>query len=345
MANGIKFGIIGCQHAHIGMFIEEMLQLGYPCAGIYEPDNKDLARHMAERYGLAITADRASLLEDDAARIIGCAAINNEKIDVIELCEGYGKHVMIDKPAVTNREGLRRLQAVMERGRIEIGMMLTERFRASLHTARKLITAGGLGETVHISMRKPHRLNPAGRPSWHFDKEQSGGIINDLLVHDFDLLRWLTGREVEAVSGYMAKNILPEHPSFYDTAAVHVVMEGGVTAELYADWHTPAGSWTWGDGRIFIIGTTGTAEIRLEGDPLLQSREALLLTDADQLRPLELESPPKLLAQDFLDRIRGGSGQISHRDIYKASEGTVQADEAARVIVRSTLETGHNQYR
>jgi len=345
MANGIKFGIIGCQHAHIGMFIEEMLQLGYPCAGIYEPDNKDLARHMAERYGLAITADRASLLEDDAARIIGCAAINNEKIDVIELCEGYGKHVMIDKPAVTNREGLRRLLAVMERGRIEIGMMLTERFRASLHTARKLITAGGLGETVHISMRKPHRLNPAGRPSWHFDKEQSGGIINDLLVHDFDLLRWLTGREVEAVSGYMAKNILPEHPSFYDTAAVHVVMEGGVTAELYADWHTPAGSWTWGDGRIFIIGTTGTAEIRLEGDPLLQSREALLLTDADQLRPLELESPPKLLAQDFLDRIRGGSGQISHRDIYKASEGTVQADEAARVIVRSTLETGHNQYR
>jgi len=345
MANGIKFGIIGCQHAHIGMFIEEMLQLGYPCAGIYEPDNKDLARHMAERYGLAITADRASLLEDDAARIIGCAAINNEKIDVIELCEGYGKHVMIDKPAVTNREGLRRLLAVMERGRIEIGMMLTERFRASLHTARKLITAGGLGETVHISMRKPHRLNPANRPAWHFDKEQSGGIINDLLVHDFDLLRWLTGREVEAVSGYMAKNILPEHPSFYDTAAVHVVMEGGVTAELYADWHTPAGSWTWGDGRIFITGTTGAAEIRLEGDPLLQSREALLLTDADQLRPLELESPPKLLAQDFLDRIRGGSGQISHRDIYKASEGTVQADEAARVIVRSTLETGHNQYR
>lgn len=345
MADGIKFGIIGCQHAHIGMFIEEMQRLGYPCAGVYEPDNTKLAREMAERFGLAITSDRRSLLEDDDVRIIGCAAVNNEKIDVIELCESYGKHVMIDKPAVTNPEGLRRLLAVMERGRIEIGMMLTERFRPSLHTARKLVMAGELGEIVHISMRKPHRLNPANRPAWHFDKEQSGGIINDLLVHDIDLLRWLTGREVEAVSGYMAKNILPEHPSFYDTAAVHVVMEGGATAELYADWHTPAGSWTWGDGRIFITGTTGTAEIRLEGDPLLQSREALLLTDADQLRPLELEDPPKLLAQDFLDRIRGGSGQISHRDIYKASEGTVQADEAARVIVRSALETGHNQYR
>lgn len=332
--NARKFGIIGCQHAHIGMFIEEMLALGYECAGVYEPDNQSLARTLADRYGLELTGDRESMLADEGVGIIGCAAINDEKMDVIELCELHGKPVMIDKPAVTDRAGLIRLRGLLDRGRIEVGMMLTERFRPSLHTVHRMIRAGELGDIIHISMRKPHRLNPETRPAWHFDRGQSGGIINDLFVHDFDLLRWLTGREVETSSGYLAKHILPEYPTFYDAAGVQVFMAGGITAQLYADWHTPAGSWTWGDGRIFITGTRGIAEIRLEGDPLLSSDEVALVITDQELRSLPLTAPAFSLSQDFLNRVAGEAGLITHDDIYKASEATVMADEGARILIR-----------
>lgn len=332
--NARKFGIIGCQHAHIGMFIEEMLALGYECAGVYEPDNQTLARTLADRYGLELTGDRESMLADEGVGIIGCAAINDEKMDVMELCELHGKPVMIDKPAVTDRAGLIRLRGLLDRGRIEIGMMLTERFRPSLHTVHRMIRAGELGDIIHISMRKPHRLNPETRPAWHFDRGQSGGIINDLFVHDFDLLRWLTGREVETSSGYLAKHILPEYPTFYDAAGVQVFMAGGITAQLYADWHTPAGSWTWGDGRIFITGTRGIAEIRLEGDPLLSSDEVALVITDQELRSLPLTAPAFSLSQDFLNRVAGEAGLITHDDIYKASEATVMADEGARILIR-----------
>ncbi|MFB4329997.1 Gfo/Idh/MocA family protein [Paenibacillus sp. CR_12] len=332
--NARKFGIIGCQHAHIGMFIEEMLALGYECAGVYEPDNQTLARTLADRYGLELTGDRESMLADESVGIIGCAAINDEKMDVMELCELHGKPVMIDKPAVTDRAGLIRLRGLLDRGRIEVGMMLTERFRPSLHTVHRMIRAGELGDIIHISMRKPHRLNPETRPAWHFDRGQSGGIINDLFVHDFDLLRWLTGREVETSSGYLAKHILPEYPTFYDAAGVQVFMAGGITAQLYADWHTPAGSWTWGDGRIFITGTRGIAEIRLEGDPLLSSDEVALVITDQELRSLPLTAPAFSLSQDFLNRVAGEAGLITHDDIYKASEATVMADEGARILIR-----------
>lgn len=332
--NARKFGIIGCQHAHIGMFIEEMLALGYECAGVYEPDNQTLARTLAGRYGLELTGDRESMLADEGVGIIGCAAINDEKMDVMELCELHGKPVMIDKPAVTDRAGLIRLRGLLDRGRIEVGMMLTERFRPSLHTVHRMIRAGELGDIIHISMRKPHRLNPETRPAWHFDRGQSGGIINDLFVHDFDLLRWLTGREVETSSGYLAKHILPEYPTFYDAAGVQVFMAGGITAQLYADWHTPAGSWTWGDGRIFITGTRGMAEIRLEGDPLLSSDEVALVITDQELRSLPLTAPAFSLSQDFLNRVAGEAGLITHDDIYKASEATVMADEGARILIR-----------
>jgi len=332
--NARKFGIIGCQHAHIGMFIEEMLALGYECAGVYEPDNQTLARTLADRYDLELTGDRESMLADEGVGIIGCAAINDEKMDVIELCELHGKPVMIDKPAVTDRAGLIRLRGLLDRGRIEVGMMLTERFRPSLHTVHRMIRAGELGDIIHISMRKPHRLNPETRPAWHFDRGQSGGIINDLFVHDFDLLRWLTGWEVETTSGYLAKHILPEYPTFYDAAGVQVFMAGGITAQLYADWHTPAGSWTWGDGRIFITGTRGIAEIRLEGDPLLSSDEVALVITDQELRSLPLTAPAISLSQDFLNRVAGEAGLITHDDIYKASEATVMADEGARILIR-----------
>ncbi|ACX63499.1 MULTISPECIES: Gfo/Idh/MocA family protein [Paenibacillus] len=332
--NARKFGIIGCQHAHIGMFIEEMLALGYECAGVYEPDNQTLARTLADRYGLELTGDRESMLADEGVGIIGCAAINDEKMDVMELCELHGKPVMIDKPAVTDRAGLIRLRGLLDRGRIEVGMMLTERFRPSIHTVHGMIRAGELGDIIHISMRKPHRLNPETRPAWHFDRAQSGGIINDLFVHDFDLLRWLTGREVETSSGYLAKHILPEYPTFYDAAGVQVFMAGGITAQLYADWHTPAGSWTWGDGRIFITGTRGIAEIRLEGDPLLSNDEVALVITDQELRSLPLTAPAFSLSQDFLNRVAGEAGLITHDDIYKASEATVMADEGARILIR-----------
>ncbi|MBB2480139.1 Gfo/Idh/MocA family oxidoreductase [Bacillus sp. APMAM] len=330
----MKFSVIGCQHVHIEIFIEEMLKLGHECAGIFELENMTLASSLAEKYNIPLVHDKMLLL-DDAIQIVGCAGINNEKIDVIELCEKYRKHVMLDKPAVTNREDLARLKTVMKRGFIQVGMLLTERFRPSLSTLKKQLNEGVIGDLVSISMRKPHLLKQEERPLWHFSKQQSGGIVNDLFIHDFDLLRWLTGKEVRSITGYMAKNILSEYPSFFDTAGFQVIMEGGLAAQLYADWFTPEKSWTWGDGRIFVVGTKGTIEIRLEGDPLV-SKDALYLqvTSQQELTAIEESSIPITITEDFLNRIHGQNSLLQHVDIIAATEATIRADECAEIIYR-----------
>ncbi|WP_232284418.1 Gfo/Idh/MocA family protein [Bacillus timonensis] len=166
-----------------------------------------------------------------------------------------------------------------------------------------------------------------------FFKQQSGGIIVDLFIHDFDLLRWLTGQEIQLISGYMAKNILPEYPSFYDVACLHVVMEGGVTAQLYADWHTPNKSWTWGDGRIFIVGTSGVAEYRLEGDPIVgKDSVGYKVTNDAHLLEIKEESAPITITRDFINRINGEVGLVTHHDILAATTATIDADEKAELI-------------
>lgn len=326
------FSIIGCQHAHVGIFIKEMLELGHTCAGIYEKENIALAKAVADQFGVPLVDDSDALLSD-SVDIVGCAAINNEKIDIVELCEKHGKHIMLDKPAVTNREGLERLKAVADRGKIQFGLLLTERFRPSLYTLKNIIERGEIGQVVNIAMRKPHRLSPQKRPSWHFSKEQCGGIIVDLFIHDVDLLRFLTGSEVKSVQGMMAKNILPEHPDFFDVAHMQVTMGQGVSAHLYADWHNPEASWTWGDCRLFVTGTEGVVELRIEGDPLIAEDELILkVTHQQELTNVVAEQVPVSVTEDFLNRIGGKASSIEHKDILAAVEATIDADEQATVI-------------
>lgn len=330
------FSVIGCQHGHIASFIENMLGTGYRCAGIFEEEGEDpgLAMSLSDRFGLPLLGAIDEALAEDVS-VVGCAAVNSRKIDIAELCEARGKHAMLDKPAVTSRAGFERLRGIVSRRRIEIGMLLTQRFGAGVHTLKALIDEGALGRLVSLDMRKPHRLNAKDRPGWFFDYERSGGIIQDLLVHDLDLLRWLTGSEIADMQGYMAKRILPEHPGFYDAAALNARLADGTIAQLYADWHTPAGSWTWGDGRIFAVGTEGTAELRSQGDPW-GSREPMLLVsrglEALQLMPLR-RSPVGVCA-DFINRLRGEASVLSGEDVLLASAAAVEADERAERIVR-----------
>jgi predicted dehydrogenase len=330
------FSVIGCQHAHISIFIEEMLELGYQCVGIYEKDNLQLAASIAKTFKLPLIDFEAALI--DEVDIVGCAAINNEKIDIIELCEKRGKHVMVDKPAVTSRQGYERLEKVVQREKIHVGMLLTERFRSSIYTLKKKINQGELGEIVNIGMRKPHRLRPASRPQWFFSKEQCGGIIIDLFVHDFDLLSWLTGKKVISSEGFIGKNILPEHPTFYDVANLQIKLEGNLVAQLYADWHTPEASWTWGDGRIFITGTKGSVELRLSGDPFI-SKEGLMLQTTHEKPPFQVEivPVPHSITQDFINRIDNGSGSLSHNEILDALKAAIEADEAVRVNTSTNI--------
>ncbi|WP_236560946.1 Gfo/Idh/MocA family protein [Pontibacillus sp. HMF3514] len=330
----MRFSIIGCQHGHIGIFIKEMINLGHECVGIYEKQNVKLAESVSQQYDVKLLNDMEEALEE-SIEIVGCAEINNKKIDVIELCEEYGKHVMLDKPAATNRVGLERLKDVIKRGNIQVGMLLTERFRSSIFTLKEMIDQGDLGDVINISMRKPHRLTPEKRPLWHFSKEQCGGIVIDLFIHDFDLLRWLTGKEVLDAHGYMAKNILPEYPDFYDSSSLHIQMEDNILAHLYADWFNPEKSWTWGDCRIFVTGTKGIVELRLEGDPLASKEELLLkVTNEEEFKQVNLHSPFLNITEDFLNRLAGESSILSHDDILTATQHTIEADEKVKVMNR-----------
>jgi len=330
----MRFGVWGYRHPHIGDFIREMLKLGHEFVGVCEKE-PDLAKPLAEVFKVPLFTDEEWLfsLKPD---IIGTSAVNSSKISIIESCAAHGIHVMADKPAVTNVEDYERLARTVNEGSVQIGLMLTERFNAPIYALHKLITEGRLGRLVNISIMKPHKLNALSRSKWHFSKHDNGGLIVDLLVHDFDLLRWLTGSEIAECKGYIKKGGNKRHPDFFDSTQLAVRMDNDVTATLEADWWIPDKYRNYGDGRIFCVGTEGRVEVRTVEDLTDPERRPLtIFMDSDGGCTIcPLAEPALTLTEDYINRIHGMKDCIiTHSDILKCTYAALRADREAKKIV------------
>jgi predicted dehydrogenase len=325
----MKFAIIGCQHYHIKSFIEEMLAEGHQFAGIFDDSDYEVAVQCAASYSVPFFSTLEEVLEQEVG-LIGSAGPNDRKIDVIEWAEKHGIHVMTDKPIVIDENGLSRLRQVIDRNRIKVGMMLTARFAPAQFTLKHMIDEGLLGEIEDFTFLKPHKLNPASRPAWFFDKAINGGLIIDLMIHDVDMLWWFTGKKIVSHNGMLVKKRFPEYPSLYENAIVNVVLEDHITATMKSDWLMPEAFESWGDGRIFVSGTKGRVELRVSGDPFGQPGPFVAFTDHHhKTTRLEIIKPPATLAADFLNQIAGKPHRLTMEDVYRANSAVLKIDRAS----------------
>jgi predicted dehydrogenase len=328
----MKFGIIGCQHGHIVTFIEEMNALGHKFIGVCDQD-PGLADQLANQYHVPLFPDYRSLF-DQGADIIGTASVNEDKIDVIEACAAYGVHVLADKPAVINMDGYNRLKCVMDHGEISIGLMLSERFNPPIYTLWTLINAGVLGDLISITAIKPHKLLERRRPAWHFSRKRNGGILIDLLIHDFDLMHWFTGSTVLERTSYMKKSALSQYPDFFDSAHTLLKMANGTIGFLEADWWIPDPHWNWGEGKVICVGTRGRVEVNTTGDYYHDQRpHGFLVTQENSFSQIELVNPQVSLTEDFIRKINVNPDiLITNQDILQASYESIIADQQAYLI-------------
>jgi predicted dehydrogenase len=114
-------------------------------------------------------------------------------------------------------------------------------------------------QTVNLA---PHRVNAPSRPSWFWDKARYGGILTDIGSHQADQFLYYTNSTQARVVASQTGNLAhPQHPQFEDFGDMLLVGNGG-TGYVRVDWYTPDGLSTWGDGRLFILGTDGYIELR-----------------------------------------------------------------------------------
>ena len=170
-----------------------------------------------------------------------------EDVEVVDVClptafhkelavkaAGEGRHVILEKPmARTIEDAAEILTAFSGDGpRLFVGHVV--RFFPEYVGIKEKIDAGELGTigVVRTSRRSPLLM---GWNDWYADWRLSGGVLVDLVIHDFDFLRWTLG-EVERV---YACGVGGREYNRLDYALVTLRFAGGAIAHVEGHWGYP----------------------------------------------------------------------------------------------------------
>lgn len=175
------------------------------------------------------TKDYHDILNDpEIAAVLICASTDQHSTLSIEALKA-GKHVFCEKPIDHDVEKIKAvLAAVRESGKkYQVGF--NRRFDHNFRAIRKAVEAGKVGkqQIIKITSRDPEP------PPISYVKV-SGGIFLDMTIHDFDMVRYLSGAEVVEVFAEGSITVDPAigEASDVDTAVITLKLTNGATAVI-----------------------------------------------------------------------------------------------------------------
>lgn len=330
---GLHVGVIGIDHGHIFGMLGHLLRRGCTCSHWWSDGEAVTESKFREVFpALERVDDRRRILDDETVDMVLISAIPAHRAALAIEAMQAGKDVMVDKPGCTTLEQLAELRRVQaETGRIWT-VDFSERFEVkSVTAASELVAAGAIGRVVQTVNLAPHKQNLATRPWWYFEREQYGGILTDIGSHQIDQFLHFTGSTEVTIAHALVENTTrPEYPGFQDYGEVTLVGDGG-HGYVRVDWFTPDGLPTWGDGRLFLLGTDGTIEVRKYTDVGREHRtDQLFLVNGDENRVIDCRDQPlpyfdRLIA-DVRDRTETA---VTQAHTFRTMEIALRAQEMA----------------
>ena len=307
MTTPVRFAAIGLDHRHIYHLVGELIAAGADCVG-YCPVTSDerVLTGFRERFPDLVAVDRDRLFDDPSIVVIVSAAIPRDRAGIAIRAMQAGKDVMVDKPGAITLQQVEDIQrTASETGRI-FSICFSERFMVrACELAGRMVAAGEIGTVVQTVGLGPHRLNRAIRPDWFFDPQAYGGILADIASHQIDQFLFFTGEaDARIVSAHTANHALPDVPQFEDYG--EILLRGArASGFIRVDWFTPDSLKTWGDGRLFLLGTDGYIELRkyIDIDGRLGT-DHLFISNHHGTRHIDASSEPLTYFANFLTDVR-----------------------------------------
>ena len=275
----MRIGLIGV--GRIGAFHAGTLR-GLPGVDevIVTDADADRARKVAAGLGLRTAATVDDLLAAGLDAVVIATATGSHP-ELIRRGVEAGLPVFCEKPVAADVDGT--LDVIKSTAGAEVQIGFQRRFDAGFRAARQAVRDGTLGWLHTI---RSTTLDAAPPPADYI--RTSGGIFRDCAVHDFDVIRWVSGREVSQVYAAGANR----GEEFFlaagdvDTASALLTLDDGTLALVSCTRYNAAGY----DVRLEVLGAGGSVCAGLD------DRMALRSADPDQHFPA---GPPH---RDFLGR-------------------------------------------
>ncbi len=147
------------------------------------------AARLAEEYGGA-AADVGEALADPEVDAVLIASSTDTHADLMERAAAAGKAIFCEKPIDLDMGRVRSCLDAVGAQNVPLMIGFNRRFDPSFQALKAGVRAGRVGsvELVQIVSRDP------GPPPLDYIKV-SGGLFRDMMIHDFDMARWLLDEE------------------------------------------------------------------------------------------------------------------------------------------------------
>jgi myo-inositol 2-dehydrogenase / D-chiro-inositol 1-dehydrogenase len=207
------------------------------------------ATGLAEKHG-AQTATMDEALADPAIGAVVIGSSTDTHADLIQRAAAAGKAIFCEKPVDLELERARACAAAVKKAGVTCMVGFQRRFDPTFSALKARLDAGEIGspEVLVVTSRDP------SPPPVSYVKV-SGGVFKDMLIHDFDIFRWILGGEAVSVH---ATGGCPDHPEIaaagdLTTTAVTLRTRSGALCQINTSRRAAYGY----DQRFEVLGSKG----------------------------------------------------------------------------------------
>lgn len=251
--NEINVGVIGA--GRIGRIHARNLKFQIPGAKLLAVADvvAESAQKVAGELGIPICEIdyRRLFANDDIQAVVICSSTDTHARIMIESAMA-GKHIFCEKPIALDMDRIDEALAAVRKAGVKLQIGFNRRFDPSFRKVRELIAAGRIGvpQLLRISSRDPEP------PPLDYVK-RSGGLFLDMMIHDFDMARFLIGEEVTELMAAGNCLVDPEIGKCgdVDTAVVLLKFKNGALGTIDNSRRAVYGY----DQRVEVFGSEGCA--------------------------------------------------------------------------------------
>ncbi len=272
ITNPVRLAVIGT--GRIGQLHIENIVRSIPAAELVAVAdvNRLSAEKIAQTFAISnVSTDYHQLLDQSDIEAVVICSSTDTHAQIIQDSAQAGKHIFCEKPIDFNLLRIDQTLKIVELAGVKFQIGFQRRFDTNFQHLKNLLLKGQVGQ--------PHLLritsrDPAPPPIDYI--KVSGGIFLDMMIHDFDMARFLMDSEVVKVYASGAVLIDPDIGSVgdIDTALVTLEFTNGVIGTIDNSRQAVYGY----DQRIEVLGSIGMLQAQND------QKHTVTISDANQIK-------------------------------------------------------------
>ena len=229
-------------------------------------------------------------------------------VDQIKQISQKTKNIFCEKPLGLSINEIMEAKTLVDNNKLNLHVGFNRRFDPDFSSLKMAISSGEIGDihTIKIISR-----DPSPPPISYIKK--SGGIFLDMTIHDFDMVKYLSGSEISEIYAKGGCFIDPEikKANDIDTAIINMSLKNGALAIINNSRKAVYGY----DQRIEVLGSRGTLKV---GNKLLNGVQKGTKNGFTRANPKNffIDRYEKSYKKEILDFIKSIKGEaVEHANV------------------------------